>query len=400
MESPYRIQTKPGGHGAVHLLLYSSGTSSKWEKEGIEWIVFLQDTNGVMFRGLPAVAGVSLKHKFVMNSVAIERKPEMAVGVIAQLNKEKTNESLTINVEYNQIESIIKGINGKGKKKGEASSFPGNANTLLFKLDVYNQTLEKSKGIIPEFVNPKYTDKSRQILRSSTRLENMMQEFPKLLLGNTKLSEKVGLTQLPRFLALYCVKHNLEMARIKHARVGHSMSAPSAEAGFYFMNRQLLRAAAVNVNSQSIKGRTTLGGMSCKCGARVVLQPSFGITVEEIQSKITGKVDISDASTLIIDGENIELGDLELDGTLIIRASGKGTKITIKKLKVKNEGWDFKEIDSKDEEIDPIYRVRGYILEKKEEKVIEFDDGKQHIIDGWDYLATPCDLVKYELIIL
>ena len=36
------------------------------------------------------------------------------------------------------------------------SPFPGNGNILSFRLDVYLKVLNYSKGLVPEFVNPKY----------------------------------------------------------------------------------------------------------------------------------------------------------------------------------------------------------------------------------------------------
>lgn len=38
--------------------------------------------------------------------------------------------------------------------------------------------MEKTHGIIAEFVNPKYKDDTRTAFKSSTRLECMMQDFP------------------------------------------------------------------------------------------------------------------------------------------------------------------------------------------------------------------------------
>ena len=61
------------------------------------------------------------------------------------------------------------------------SSFPGNTNTLVFKIPEYVANLEGSGGIIPEFVNPKYANAERTIFKAPTRLECMMQDYPKLL---------------------------------------------------------------------------------------------------------------------------------------------------------------------------------------------------------------------------
>lgn len=55
------------------------------------------------------------------------------------------------------------------------SPFPGNINQLVLKVDSYCRELERSRGVIGEFVNPKYKDATKTAFKSSTRLECMMQ---------------------------------------------------------------------------------------------------------------------------------------------------------------------------------------------------------------------------------
>ena len=82
-----------------------------------------------------------------------------------------------MNVEYNQLDALLK---EKWNKDGDIpndagySYFPGNTNTLVFKIPEYVANLERSKGVIPEFVNPKYANAERTIFKSATRLECMM----------------------------------------------------------------------------------------------------------------------------------------------------------------------------------------------------------------------------------
>ena len=57
----------------------------------------------------------------------------------------------------------------------------GNINQLILKVDSYVQSLEETQGIIAEFVNPKYKDASKTAFKSSTRLECMMQDYPRAL---------------------------------------------------------------------------------------------------------------------------------------------------------------------------------------------------------------------------
>ena len=55
---PWAVQTKPHGHGDVHGLLHSSGLAARWAAAGLRWVCFFQDTNGLVFRALPAALGV------------------------------------------------------------------------------------------------------------------------------------------------------------------------------------------------------------------------------------------------------------------------------------------------------------------------------------------------------
>lgn len=61
------------------------------------------------------------------------------------------------------------------------SPFPGNINQLVVKLDTYAQQLEATGGVIAEFVNPKFKDAARTAFKKPTRLECMMQDYPKAL---------------------------------------------------------------------------------------------------------------------------------------------------------------------------------------------------------------------------
>ena len=118
-----------------------------------------------------------------------------------------------------------------------------------------------------------------------------------------------------------------------------------------------------------------------KYGARIVIMPSFGITLNDIRGRFSdkGKVIISEESTLVLEGD-VTIENLQLDGALIVRALN-GSKIVIKNLKVNNEGYLFQDIDPSDEQYAPKYQIRGYILDRKGDETIEFKDGKEHIID-------------------
>ena len=136
-----------------------------------------------------------------MNFLTISRKTGEKIGSICQLKgKEK---SQTLSVEYNQLSAVLEGEEGVDEKG--FSIYPGNTNTLIFDLQRYSPTLDKTSGIITEFVNPKYTDETKTLFKSPTRLECMMQDYPKLL--NT--SKYVGFTQVDPLFCFSPVKNSI-----------------------------------------------------------------------------------------------------------------------------------------------------------------------------------------------
>eukprot|EP01024_Parvocaulis_polyphysoides_P033643 TRINITY_DN2987_c0_g4_i1.p1 TRINITY_DN2987_c0_g4~~TRINITY_DN2987_c0_g4_i1.p1 ORF type:complete len:397 (+),score=64.00 TRINITY_DN2987_c0_g4_i1:93-1283(+) len=150
-DDPYSIQTKPHGHGDVHALLFSSGLVQKWKRQGIKWVAFFQDTNGLVFKGLVASLGASYFKDFDMNSIAVPRKAKEAIGAIASMYNEQDDTEITINVEYNQLDPLLRAtVNPEGDVNDESgfSPFPGNINQLIIKLESYLTTLKQTKGLI------------------------------------------------------------------------------------------------------------------------------------------------------------------------------------------------------------------------------------------------------------
>jgi len=129
-----------------------------------------------------------VRRNLEVNSITVPRKPGEAVGAICKLKSKKTGKSLTLNVEYNQLGSLLKGPE-KTDQEGY-SIYPGNINCLIFSLEEYNKNLQTSKGLISEFINPKYADATKTLFKSSSRIESMMQDYPKLLESDAR----VGIT--------------------------------------------------------------------------------------------------------------------------------------------------------------------------------------------------------------
>ncbi|KAL5737397.1 hypothetical protein ACOSP7_030158 [Xanthoceras sorbifolium] len=358
-KNKYIIQTKPHGHGDVHSLLYSSGLLNIWHDAGLKWVLFFQDTNGLLFKAIPASLGVSATKQYHVNSLAVPRKSKDAIGGITRLTH-TDGRSMVINVEYNQLDPLLRATgfsDGDVNCETGYSPFPGNINQLIFELGPYMEELKKTGGAIKEFVNPKYKDASKTSFKSSTRLECMMQDYPKTL----PPTARVGFTVIDAWLAYAPVKNNPEdAAKVPKGNPYHS--ATSGEMAIYRANSLILKKAGVQVDDPV---QQVFNGQEVEVWPRIVWKPTWGITFSEIKSKIRGSCSISQKSTMVIKGRNVFLQDLSLDGALIVD-SVDGAEVKVGG-SVKNKGWMLENVDYKDTTMPEEIRTRGFKINKIEQ---------------------------------
>jgi UDP-sugar pyrophosphorylase len=358
LEKTYELIMKPHGHGDIHMLLHSSGTARRLAEEGIRYLLFVQDTNGQAFNAAFAAIGVSEQRGFDFNSIAVNRVPGEAVGGITRLVKSGSPD-LTINVEYNQLDPLLRAtVSPEGDVPNERgfSRFPGNINLLVIRMEPYLRVLESSQGIIAEFVNPKFADASRSSFRKPARLETMMQDLPKLFTAG----ENVGVTIFDRAWCFSACKNNLAEASEKAAKNGPPESASSAENDFYLAGRAKLRAAGMAVADEPV---ISVRGIPFTPGPRVILRPSFALTLAEVQERIRGG-SISGASTLVLDGD-IRMENVTVSGgaSLVISAV-PGASVIVKDLNV-SAGPTFLleelgDAEMASAETPEFLRIRGY----------------------------------------
>uniref|UniRef100_A0A7S3YVT6 Uncharacterized protein n=1 Tax=Lotharella globosa TaxID=91324 RepID=A0A7S3YVT6_9EUKA len=290
-EDPYTVLTKPHGHGDVHTLLHQSGLADKWASEGRRWIMFFQDTNGLIFQAAPALIGVSESLGLQINTLTVPRRPGEAVGSICHLKHQETGQELTINVEYNQLEPLLKStVSPEGDVPDESgfSPYPGNTNALVFRVEPYAKVLKQTGGKMPEFVNPKFKDETKTTFKKPTRLECMMQDYPRLL----DRDAKVGFTQLDRWTCFAAVKNNAVDAAAQYEKTGFAESASTAESAIYRMFRQKLQLLGVDVAEPS---QEVFNGVPTWVGPKVIMSPSFASTFEEMGRKFLAPGTISSA---------------------------------------------------------------------------------------------------------
>jgi UDP-sugar pyrophosphorylase len=358
LEKTYELVMKPHGHGDIHMLLHSTGTARKLAEGGTRYLLFIQDTNGQAFNAALAAIGVSEEQGYDFNSIAVNRVPGEAVGGITTLVK-PGSPSLTINVEYNQLDPLLRATvspEGDVPNAQGFSRFPGNINLLVIRMEPYLRVLEASRGIIAEFVNPKFSDASRTTFKKPARLETMMQDLPKCFVSG----EKVGVTIFERAWCFSACKNNLTDAAEKAAKNGPPESASSAESDFYLAGRMKLRMAGMDVTDGPAR---LIRGVPFVVGPRVILRGSFALTLEEVRKRVQGG-SCSGTSTLILDGD-ITLEDVSLSGgaTLSVYAV-PGASVLVKGLKVScGHTYVLEELHDREflsGETPEYLRIRGY----------------------------------------
>ena len=350
------LETKPHGHGDIHYLLYKSEKVKNWIKEGKKYLVLFQDTNILSFNCIPSSIGTSIKLNLDINSICVPRKPKDAIGAICKLVK-KDGTSITNNVEYNQLDSLLKekyNKEGDVPNKDGISDFPGNINIIIFKLDTYIKALEETKGLIPEFVNPKYTDETRTKFKSPTRLECLMQDLPKLL----KNGENVGFTSFERWFCFSACKNNLKDAYNKLKKNQSPESAFSIEQDIFIYNKKILEIIGkLEIDQTEKENELNIEECKIKFGPKIIIYPEFAPTVTELRDKLLKmkkKIKMTNNSTLILKKDvNIEEG-INLDGFYEVEKDEKMVECNNKKYKIYVE---LKENEGK------IYeKIRGYTI--------------------------------------
>ena len=211
---------------------------------------------------------------------------------------------------------------------------------------------------MPEFVNPKYANEERTTFKKPTRLECMMQDFPKLLPSEAR----VGFSDFERWFSFSPVKNSIEDALKSHKSGVYAASPGAGEAAVYQAHKTLLRLAGAKVEEAEPLSFLEL---PLELRPAIALSPRFALTVDDVMSRVPGgsQVTVSSRSTLVLDG-HVTLHSLELDGALVVKA-GPGVRIAVKGCKVANAGWEWRALTPEETKAAPeAIAIRGYTLQK------------------------------------
>ena len=208
--------------------------------------------------------------------------------------------------------------------------------------------MDRTKGVIPEFVNPKYADEARTTFKAPTRLECMMQDYPKLLSNKGA----VGLTTYPTWYVFSPVKNNVKDGAALMNKGLPSFGAAQGEYDFYnWTNNVLEKVVGVKIERQTESEE--YAGIRLAYGPKILLDPTFALTLRDLRAKFVGENKISKNSTLVLKGLDSKVENLDLDGYL--RVEGGAT------ISGTQHNGDFFEF-TKTTEADPeVFRIRGFV---------------------------------------
>lgn len=366
--NPFKIASDPHGHVDVHTLVRLAGLDKQWKAEGRQNVIFFQDTNVGLRTSVLAGLGAIVKNGWLFNFTTFTRKPKENYGLITSIfDGEKL--VATANIEYLVADSILPG--GDVADASGNSAFPGNTNQFILDLDTYQQALANSDSL-PELVGyAKLLDGKR------TRVEGQMQDIAWLF-----PAEKVGTTQINEREVLFApAKNSPATAKENQSKNKPAEGMQTAEASYYANMRRLFASIGVTFGSRKEKAYR---GVKVQKGALLSLDPAFALTGAELKQKVTGDVKISDASSLVIEGENVQINGLDLNGALVVKAA-PGVHITLENVRIENSGWALEELTDEEmnsAEVPEYQKIRGYKLVQHETQEINITVPGRYVVRG------------------
>jgi len=146
--------------------------------------------------------------------------------------------------------------------------------------------------------------------------------------------------------------------------------AASGEADQYGAQAKICRSIGCLVGESTPH---VFNGIFVQLSPTIVLKPNFVTFPAEYKAKFPfpSLVEISARSSLVVEGGNVVIKSLDLDGALVIKCEEGAPVGTIDGLVINNLGWVF-EKEEEEETTDEVIRMRGYRLNKIETCTIIF----------------------------
>jgi UDP-sugar pyrophosphorylase len=144
-------------------------------------------------------------------------------------------------------------------------------------------------------------------------------------------------------------------------------SATSGEMAIYRANSLILRKAGAQIADPVID---TFNGQEVEVWPRITWIPRWGLIFKDVKAKVHSNSSVSQRSALVINGKNITIQGLSLDGTLIVNAKDEA-KFNVTG-HIENKGWTIQHVDHKDTSEKEEIRIRGFKFNKVEQLELNY----------------------------
>lgn len=327
-KGPFDLSLKPGGHGVIWLLMEEYQVFNWFKSKKRDYLVVRQINNPIagLDKNLLALPGYGIKEKKSFGFLSCPRVVGASEGmnILVQSKNEDGYQSTITNIEYTDFAS--RGIEDKPSKKGDIYSlYPANTNILFLAIKDIRKTLPTHPlpGMI---INPKTRV---QILTESGlqeshggRLEATMQNVADYLTVTTPTDE-VSQKELKTFVLFNPREKTISVTK-KQLIKGDSTAETPYQA---WMDKQ--------------KATADLFKNYCHFElppspeAVITIDPLLGPLYDIIGQKIQGG-SISKNSELVIEGSEVKINNLKLNGSLKLLA-GPG-RILLENVTISNKG--------------------------------------------------------------
>lgn len=356
--SPMKLNVKPGGHGVIWKLLKQEGIFAAFQKLGVVKAYLRQINNPIISLDytLLAFIGCGFETAKTFGFLTAERPVGIEEGMIVEKVRAvgEEVETLLTNVEYTEFAEL--GLSDQPREPGSPfSAFPTNTNVLF--CDLPRLSLAVGSCPFPGLiVNWKSRFPTLQVdgsvkEKKAGRLESTMQNIADTLSVRTK--EPLSLEEeslLPTFACFH--KREKTISTTKRSYVPGKEIEQTPEKVFYDLLKNhrdlLVHYAGMQLPPQQTVEEYIQEGPAFLVHYHPALGPLYSIIREKIRG---GKVE--KGSSLSLDIAELDLNELKLKGSLVIRAvapfgalnpegvleySNRGGKCSLDRVTIQNAG--------------------------------------------------------------
>jgi len=285
-------QTKSPGSGGIHYQLTKDpALLNGWLEKGIEQICFFPDNNLLGLHGVLEALAFSHDEKLDVNFIAVPRKADnQSSNPIMELKGKSggladKNYVAVIPAEY--VPLVWKENKVKDTVTTDGfSSFPNSTGTMICELKSYMNALNLYD--LPEYLKPDYKDENTRKSNTlknpdgpTTYHESITEIIP---LAVTDRDARVGFTEFPEWMCFAPLYNGWDEAKALQKANQPQYSMATAEGQYYYYMRRILAYVGGKLEVEA-KDVPMSGGLPMKGGPRVVLQPSFAISISVLQSR-------------------------------------------------------------------------------------------------------------------